>query len=52
MPAEVVSDKHEGDADDGYCEILSVEEDENKEIVDIFSFHSENREGTFSSDSC
>ncbi|XVF80594.1 hypothetical protein PTKIN_Ptkin15bG0086200 [Pterospermum kingtungense] len=44
VPAEVASVKHEGDADDGYCEILPVEEDENKEIVDIFSFHSENRE--------
>ncbi|XVF80957.1 hypothetical protein PTKIN_Ptkin15bG0117300 [Pterospermum kingtungense] len=46
VPAEVASVEHEGDAYEGYSEILPVEDDEHKEIVDIFSFHSENQEGT------
>ncbi|XP_021280526.1 magnesium/proton exchanger isoform X2 [Herrania umbratica] len=41
VPAEVASVKPEGDAYDGYSEILPVEENEEKGIVDIFSFHSE-----------
>ncbi|EOX95098.1 hypothetical protein QUC31_004845 [Theobroma cacao] len=41
VPAEVASVKHEGDACDGYSEILPVEENEGKDTVDIFSFHSE-----------
>ncbi|XWS31736.1 hypothetical protein CRYUN_Cryun23aG0101300 [Craigia yunnanensis] len=49
VPAKVASVKHEGDAYDRDSEIHPVEEDENKEIVDIFSFHSENREVTDSS---
>ncbi|XVF72642.1 hypothetical protein PTKIN_Ptkin12aG0136200 [Pterospermum kingtungense] len=44
VPAEVASVEHEGDAYEGYSEILPVEDDENKEIVYIFSFHSENQE--------
>ncbi|KAK6260247.1 Sodium/calcium exchanger membrane region - like 2 [Theobroma cacao] len=41
VPAEVASVKHEGDACDGYSEILPVEENEGKDTVHIFSFHSE-----------
>ncbi|XVE77609.1 hypothetical protein DITRI_Ditri13aG0076900 [Diplodiscus trichospermus] len=44
VPAEVASVKHEADAYDGYSGILPVEEYESREIVDIFSFHSENLE--------
>ncbi|XP_022757971.1 magnesium/proton exchanger [Durio zibethinus] len=46
VPAEVASVECEGVAFDGYSEIPPGEEDENKEIVDIFSIHSENREGS------
>ncbi|KAK8588229.1 hypothetical protein V6N13_087173 [Hibiscus sabdariffa] len=44
VPPEVASVEREDNAYDGYSEICAVEEDEKKEIVDIFSIHSENQE--------
>ncbi|KAK8565488.1 hypothetical protein V6N12_059049 [Hibiscus sabdariffa] len=44
VPAEVASVEYKDNAYDGYSQIHTVEDDENKEIVDIFSIHSENQE--------
>ncbi|GMJ09187.1 magnesium/proton exchanger, MAGNESIUM/PROTON EXCHANGER 1 [Hibiscus trionum] len=44
VPVEVASVEYEDNAYGGYSEIRAVEDDENKEIVDIFSIHSENKE--------
>ncbi|OMO81937.1 Sodium/calcium exchanger membrane region [Corchorus olitorius] len=47
VPAEVASVKYDDDVHDGYSEMPPVvEEDEKKDIVDIFSIHSENQAGS------
>ncbi|KAL3517435.1 hypothetical protein ACH5RR_020024 [Cinchona calisaya] len=45
VPAEDISYRHVNKADNGYSEILENEEEGSKEIVDIFSIHSENSTG-------
>lgn len=46
MPAEAVACKRESGLSDEYSEILQVSEDENRNVVDIFSIHSGNGVGT------
>lgn len=45
MPAEPVACKLDSGLCDEYSEILHVGEDENRDVVDIFSIHSETRNG-------
>lgn len=46
MPAEAVACKQESGLSNEYSEILQVSEDENRNVVDIFSIHSGNGVGT------
>lgn len=46
MPAEVVTGKHDTYPCNECSNILEVGEDENKNVVDIFSIHSESGLGT------
>ncbi|KAK9281504.1 hypothetical protein L1049_004407 [Liquidambar formosana] len=46
VPEDVASCKHENSAYDEYSEIVHVGEDENRNVVDIFSIHARNGPGT------